>query len=679
MSAVSESVSSKKPSEPTAGPAGTSGRRLPIGAEPVAGRRVDFRVWAPKRRRVEVAIASGSLARLSSPGPRELKSAEFRYVELTAEPGGYFSAMVDDVGVGARYGFRLDGGDRIIPDPASRFQPAGPADLSQVVDSQAFAWTDSKWKGASPLGQVLYELHVGTFTQEGTWAAAARELKELKEAGITIIEVMPVADFPGDRGWGYDGVSMFAPTRLYGEPDDFRRFVDQAHAVGLGVILDVVYNHLGNFDNYVGEYTDDFYTDKYSNEWAAALAFEGEAAKPVREFFIANARYWIDEFHLDGYRFDATQSVFDDSPVHILGEATEAAKQAASGRSLYFCAENERQEARQARKVAEGGNGMDALWNDDFHHAAMVRLTGKNPAYYSDYLGTVNEFAAAVKHGFLYQGQRSRWQQAPRGTPVTGFPATAFVSFLQNHDQVANSGDGERAHKLTSPGRFRAMTALWLLAPQTPLFFQGQEFCSSNPFFFFCDYAGEPGRLVREGRAKFLTQFPDLETAEAQALLPDPNDRVTFDRCILDFAEREKNARQYDLHKDLLKLRREERVFARQRADLLECAVVNEDCFLIRYWDDGDDRLVIVNFGRELLFAPGPEPLLAPPAEMGWGILWSSESPRYGGGSTHPLETDQGWSIPGEATVVLRATNEKSAPVKAHTGAMNKDDSDENG
>ena len=671
MSAASFSAASQSSGESRERSASEPARRLPIGAEFVASgsaehRGVHFRVWAPKRKRVEVALGSSSQATRESP------PGEFRFIELQAESGGYFSTLVDGLAIGTRYGYRLDGGDRIFPDPASRYQPDGPAELSQVVDPRAFAWTDSAWAGLSPLGQVIYEMHVGTFTKEGTWAAAARELAELKAAGITTIEMMPVADFPGRRGWGYDGVSMFAATRLYGEPDDLRRFIDEAHRVGLGVILDVVYNHLGNFDNYVGEYTDYFYTKKYANEWAAALAFDEPTSGPVREFFVANGRYWIEEFHFDGYRFDATQSVFDDSPTHILGEVTEAAKKAAGERSLYFCAENEQQEARQARKVSDGGNGMNALWNDDFHHAAMVRLFGKNPAYYSDYAGTANEFVAAVKHGFLYQGQRSRWQRASRGTPTTGFPATAFVTFLQNHDQVANSGDGERAHKHTSPGRYRAMTALWLLAPQTPLFFQGQEFGASSPFLFFCDYDGEPGRLVREGRANFLKQFPDLETPEAQALLADPNAVETYDRCKLDLSEREENAKLYDLHKDLLKLRREEPVFARQRSDLLDCAVVNEECFLIRFWNAGEDRLVIVNFGCELLFAPGPEPLLAPPADKGWALLWSSESPRYGGGSTPPLETDQGWSIPGEATVVLRATHEKSPPVKAHTGAATK-------
>lgn len=666
MSAAFLPASSKSAGEPRAPSASHYVRRYPIGAEPDSSGGVHFRVWAPKRKRVEVALAA-------APGAhRDSKPSEFRLVELKPEAGGYFSGEIADVAIGARYGYRLDGGDRVFPDPASRFQPDGPAELSQVVDPKVFAWTDDKWPGATPLGQVLYEMHIGTFTPEGTWAAAARELAELKAAGITIIEVMPVADFPGKRGWGYDGVSMFAPTRLYGVPDDFRRFVDHAHSLGLGVILDVVYNHLGNFDNYVGEYTEFFYTKKYANEWAAALAFDEPTSQPVREFFISNARYWIEEFHLDGYRFDATQSVFDESPIHILGEVTDAAKQAAGRKTLYFCSENEPQDVRQVRKPADGGAGMDALWNDDFHHAAMVRLTGKNPAYYSDYLGDSREFVAAVKHGFLYQGQRSHWQEAPRGTPTTGLPATAFVTFLQNHDQVANSCDGERVHKHTSPGRYRAMTALWLLAPQTPLFFQGQEFCASTPYLFFCDFAGNDGRLVKEGRANFLRQFPDLDTDEAQAMLVDPNDPSAFDRCKLDFAERTKNRHQYDLHKDLLKLRREEPAFARQRADLIECAVLGHDCLLLRFFDAGEDRLVIVNFGCELHLSPSPEPLLAPPADKGWALLWSSESPRYGGGSTHPLETDQGWSIPGEATVVLRASVEKSVPVKTHTGAASK-------
>ncbi len=267
-----------------------------------------------------------------------------------------------------RYGFRLDRGQKIFPDPASRFQPEGPAGWSQIVDPSSFPWTDSSWRGIGLAGQVLYEMHIGTFTPEGTFAAAARELPELKRIGITTIEVLPVADFPGRFGWGYDGVSMFAPTRLYGQPDDFRRFVDQAHAIGLGVILDVVYNHFGNIDNYLGEYCDNFRSQKYKNEWADAINFDDPNSRPVREFFTTNARSWIEEFHLDGFRFDAIHTIHDESQQHILAEVNQAARKAAAPRTIITIAEDEQENVRDVRAVDQGGLGFDALWDDDFHH-----------------------------------------------------------------------------------------------------------------------------------------------------------------------------------------------------------------------------------------------------------------------------------------------------------------------
>ena len=435
-----------------------------------------------------------------------------------------------------------------------------------MIDPSAFAWTDRGWRGAGLAGQVIYEMHVGAFTREGTWEAAGRELSELADLGVTVIEVMPVADFTGRFGWGYDGVNLW-PTRLYGRPDDFRRFVDRAHATGLGVILDVVYNHFGPDGNYLGQFSKDYFTDRYKNEWGEAINFDGPNCGPVREYFVANAGYWVEEFHIDGLRLDATQQIFDTSADHVLSAVGRRVREAARGRATLIVAENEPQDVRIVRPVEKGGVGLDGLWNDDYHHSAVVALTGHNEAYYTDYHGGVQEFISAVKYGYLYQGQRYKWQEQRRGTSTLGVPPAHFVTFLENHDQVANSARGLRLHRLSGPGRLRALTALTLLAPGTPMLFMGQEFAASSPFLFFADHPEELARLVRQGRAEFLKQFPSLVVYERQATLADPADPRTFERCKLDFTERQSHAEWYALHRDLLKLRREDPVFrARSRA-----------------------------------------------------------------------------------------------------------------
>jgi maltooligosyltrehalose trehalohydrolase len=623
-------------------------RRLPVGAEVPAEGGVHFRVWAPRRRRVEVVLEGAAAGQAAG---------------LEAEGGGYFSGRVAKAGAGTRYRYRLDGGAELYPDPASRFQPDGPHGPSQVIDPGRFAWTDGGWAGTRLEGQVIYELHLGTFTREGTWAAAARELPELAAAGITMIEIMPVAEFPGRFGWGYDGVNLFAPTRLYGEPDDVRRFVDRAHALGVGVILDVVYNHFGPDGNYLRQFAEDYFTDRYKNEWGEAINFDGENSGPVREFFVANAGYWVDEFHFDGLRLDATQQIFDRSPEHILAALARRVRAAARGRATLLVAEDESQEAKLVRPVDQGGYGLDAAWNDDFHHTAMVALTGRNEAYYTDYRGSPQEFVSAVKWGFLYQGQWHSWQKKRRGTPALDVPPARFVTFLQNHDQVANSGRGLRCQFLTSPGRYKALTALLLLAPGTPMLFQGQEFAASSPFFFFADHHSELARLVRKGRAKFMSQFRSLALPQTQAGLPDPADPATFERCKLDLAERGRHADAYALHRDLLRLRREDPAFRAQRPRGVDGALLDPHAFVLRsFGDGGADRLLVVNLGRDLLFDPAPEPLLAPPEGTCWDILWSSEDIRYGGCGTAPLETEANWLIPGEAAVVLGPTTQTPSP-----------------
>jgi maltooligosyltrehalose trehalohydrolase len=616
-----------------------------VGAE-VVPEGVHFRVWAPKRKRVAVVLP-------------DLE------VPLTAEGDGYFSGLAEDVGDGALYRFRLDGGD-LYPDPASRFQPEGPHGPSRVVDPRVYAWKDEAWGGVRLAGMVLYEMHIGTFTPEGTWTAAARELPELAHFGITCLEVMPVAEFPGAFGWGYDGVDLFAPTHLYGEPDDFRRFVDRAHEVGLGVILDVVYNHLGPDGNYLKQFSDHYFTDRYTNDWGEALNFEDPDSGPVRDLFLANARYWIEEYHLDGLRLDATQDVKDASPEHILAAVARTVRRAGEalgGRSTYVIAENEPQHVRLVKPPERGGYGLDALWNDDFHHTAIVALTGRKEAYYTDYCGTPQELISAVKHGYLYQGQRYSWQEQRRGTPGLHLRPTAFVSFLQNHDQVANSARGERIHVQTSPGAYRAMTALLLLAPATPMLFMGQEFCASSPFLYFADHTSELAAAVKKGREEFLAQFPSLAAPELAAGVADPSDPETFRRCKLDFAEREEHATTYALHEDLLRLRREDPVFrAAGGIRALDGAVLGSDAFVLRFFAPGggegeetDDRLLLINFGHDLRLVPAPEPLLGPPEDRRWEVLWSSESPRYGGNGAPPAEDeDGGWLIPGHAATVLR-------------------------
>ena len=615
-------------------------RGLPIGAEVLPAGGVHFRVWAPRRRTVEVVFEGGAT----------------EAIELEPEGGGYFSAHAARARAGTLYRYRLDGDEgQVFPDPASRFQPRGPHGHSCVVDPTTFEWTDGDWRGAALKGQVIYELHVGTFTREGTWAAAGRELEELARLGVTCVEMMPVTEFPGDFGWGYDGVDLFAPTRLYGEPDDLRRFVNEAHRCGLAVILDVVYNHLGPDGNYLRQFAEEYFSARHHTEWGDALNFDDAGSGPVREFFLSNAAYWVREFHFDGLRMDATQSVSDDSQEHILSAVTRRIREEAKGRATIVVGENELQHARLVRPASAGGYGLDALWNDDFHHTAVVAVTGRKEAYYTDYQGSPQEFVSSAKYGFLYQGQRYRWQRRRRGTPSLDLAPHSFINFIENHDQVANSARGFRLHQLTSPGRFRALTALLLLGPATPMLFQGQEFAASAPFHYFADFGGELAGLVRKGRAESLAQFRSMATPEGRECLAAPEAAETFERCKLDLSEREKNAGVYEMHRDLLRLRREDAVFRRQEPRGVDGAVLGPEAFVLRFFGgEGEDRLLLVNFGRDLNLNPAPEPLLAPPEGRRWAVLWSSEDCRYGGSGTPPLETKLNWLIPGHAAVALR-------------------------
>jgi maltooligosyltrehalose trehalohydrolase len=624
-------------------------RPLPVGAE-LAARGVRLRVWAPERTRVVAVL---------EPDARE--------VELTRESTGYFSGVADGAGAGTRYRFRLDDDETLYPDPASRYQPEGPHGPSEVVDSTSFSWNDDEWRGITLPGQVVYEMHIGTFTEEGTWRAAAGHLGALADIGITCIEMMPVADFAGTFGWGYDGVDLFAPTRLYGEPDDLRQFIDEAHRLGLGVILDVVYNHLGPDGNYLAAFSKAYFTDRHRNEWGAAINFDGPDAGPVREFFIENAAYWIREYHFDGLRLDATQAIVDTSPDHILAALARRVREEASPRNVILIAENESQHAYLVRAPGAGGYGLDALWNDDLHHTLVVAATGRREAYYSDHAGTPQELISAVKWGYLLQGQYYAWQQQPRGTPALDLPPPAFVAFLENHDQVANSARGQRLSQLTTPGRLRALTALVLLAPSTPMLFQGQEFGSTRPFLFFADHEPALAGKVAQGRREFLAQFPSIASPDVRASLPTPSDRDTFRQSVLDDRERHAHTAQVQLHRDLLSLRRQTRAFSAQAWRAVDGAVLAAEAFVLRFFDGAPgaasgppdsipagDRLLVVNLGRDLDLAAAPEPLLAPPAGCRWVVDWSSEAQPYGGSGTPRIDTGRGWHIPGHSAAVLR-------------------------
>lgn len=604
-------------------------RAMPIGAEPQPEGGVHFRVWAPRPQAITLVVDGVEHA-------------------MQSEAGGYHSAYVDTAGVGSRYGFRLDGNPQVLPDPASRGQPDGPHGTSTVVDPAAYAWGDAGWTGVGRPGEVMYELHVGTFTEEGTWAAAARKLPLLKEIGITIIEMMPVAEFPGRFGWGYDGVAIFAPTKIYGTPDDLRSFIDTAHQLDMGVILDVVYNHFGPDGNYMPLFASAYLSERYENEWGDAINFDGAGADGVREFVRENAAYWVREFHFDGLRLDATQQIYDASPRNIMAELTAAARAAAGSRSILVVGENERQDPTFLRPEAAGGYGLDALWNDDFHHASHVALTGRADAYYADYAGTAQELLACVKHGFLYQGQRSTCQKSARGVPGLDLPPGRLITFLENHDQIANSAFSRRLVELTDRARLRAMTALWLLMPGTPLFFQGQEFAAPGQFLYFADHNKELAEQVAKGRRAFLMQFPGIDGIETD----DPAAEATFRKSILDWSARVSNEWALRLHRDLIALRNTDPVFA--VTPRLDGAILTEDAFVVRLFGEQDDRLLVFNFGRDWHPRIVPEPLLAPRPGCTWRLMWSSEDPAYDGeGARAPVNDEGFWFVQGRSAAVL--------------------------
>ena len=607
-----------------------------IGAEPLATGSTRFCLWAMGHEKASVEV--------------EGRPA----VTLEPEGDGYFAAEVPDVGPGARYWFRIDDGPR-LPDLASRCQPDG-SDGTSMVTASDFDWTDAAWTGVARPDQVLYELHIGTFTPAGTWQAAAMKLEALRDLGVTVLQVMPVGTFKGLFGWGYDTVLPYAPFAPYGTPDDMRAFVDRAHALGLGIILDVVYNHVGLGDHYP-DYSRHYFTTRYENEWGASFNFDGEGARAVRDFIIGNAVYWIEDFHLDGLRVDAVQAMFDASDEHILTELTRCARAAAGHRQIYLVVENQPQQRQMIESPESGGYGVDAMYSDDFQHAARVAVTGHSDFYYRDYLGTPQELVSALKYGFLYQGQRSDMRDKAYGTYNLDTPAEHFVHFLENHDQVANSARGFRLSTLAASARLRAITALLLLGPQTPSLFQGQEFGASNPFLYFLGLDGEEAELVAAGRRQSLMNFPSVTDSAMQSRLADPADVTTFERSKLDWAQAGQNANLLALHRDLLRMRRQDASFSQTAERRIDGAVIGDAALLIRYLtpDATGHRLLLLNLGRDLHIGVLAEPLLAPPDGCRWVLAWSSEHPDYDGAGRRPADPSQFWILPGDCALVLRS------------------------
>ena len=599
----------------------------PLGA--VAGPQgVAFHVWAPAQREVAVVIDGKS------------------EVPMTRQPDGYFAATMPDVRAGERYWYRLAEGLR--PDPVSRFQPDGPFGPSMIVNPREFRWTVPDWPGAQPRHrQIIYELHIGTFTGGGTWASARERLPDLASLGVTTLELMPIAEFDGRFGWGYDGVLLFAPYHRYGSPDDVRAFVDAAHAAGLAVILDVVYNHLGPSGNVLPQFSPAYFSE-HSTEWGQGFNLDGDCSGHVRHFMRENVRTWLEEYRFDGLRFDATHAIVDRSPTHIVTELTAYGRAAAAPRRIYVSVESETQDMSLVRRD-EGASspGADGLWNEDWHHSAFVALTGKREAYFTDYQGTAPEFASMARSNLLYQGQWYSWQKQPRGHDATKHPPAALVCFLENHDQVANTGTGRRLHQLVDRGKWRALSTLLLLGPAVPLLFQGQEEAVDQPFTYFADHKPPLSDAVRTGRLEFLSQFPSLSSPETAKHLPDPDSENAFAACCLGWQTTPAGKEARSLYKDLIGLRRTDAVLSElgTAAVIVTSSAPTLDVALLRYTRGADERLLVINLGP-LTPCVMNDPLFAPPAGCRWEIVFCSEQVPYGGQGVAPLG-DGGWCLQG--------------------------------
>jgi 1,4-alpha-glucan branching enzyme/maltooligosyltrehalose trehalohydrolase len=597
---------------------------MPYGAQ-LTEQGVRFRLWAPDCEQVALCIGRQ--------GPRhEL------VLPMEARGGGWFELITSRAGAGTRYRFEVNGGLR-VPDPASRFNPDDVHGASEVIDPAGFKWQDAEWHGRAWEEAVIYELHVGTFSPEGTFAGVIERLDYLAELGVTAIELMPVADFPGARNWGYDGVLPYAPDSRYGRPDDLKSLIQAAHARGLMVLLDVVYNHFGPEGNYLHVYAKKFFTEHHHTPWGAALNFDGPGNRDVREFFIHNAQYWLHEYHFDGLRLDAVHAIIDDSVPHLLTElATRVHAGIGRERQVHLVLEND---ANEARYLGHGRGQYAAQWNDDVHHALHVLATGETDGYYVDYADApIGRLGRCLGEGYAYQGEASAYRDhVARGEPSVHLPPQAFVSFLQCHDQVGNRAFGERITHIAPEPAVRAAAAVYLLAPGIPMLFMGEEFAANSPFQFFCDFSGDLREAVTQGRRREFARFARFADPATQAAIPDPNTAQTFLDSKLDWNSLGDVAQADWLayYRRILKLRREV-IVPRLRG--MGGGAAQFEVFapggLHVQWrlGDGSTLRLLANFSSEVVCTtvPAGETVFAssPDAAKGmldpWSVVWTLDA-----------------------------------------------------
>jgi len=485
---------------------------MPFGAECLDDGNVRFHLWAPAANFVRLCL-----------GTSEYK------LEMPAIADGWFELVTSDAGPGTHYSFEIDGRNQ-VPDPASRYQPVGVHGPSEVIDPTAFLWTDKHWRGRSWNAAVIYELHVGIFTPEGTFAGVESKLSYLSDLGVTAIEIMPLSSFPGERNWGYDGVLPYAPAAAYGRPNDLKHLVNAAHNANLMVLLDVVYNHFGPEANYLPLYAPQFFTDRHRTPWGEAINFDGPGSRTVRDYFIHNALYWLEEYHFDGLRLDAVNAIVDDSRPDILTELASAVRNAfAHDRQIHLVLENFDNAAHYLGGSDKKQHKYDAQWDDDIHHSLHVLTTGETDGYYADYSSNPAwHLGRCLAEGFSYQGDFSHYHNAPRGERSSDLPPSCFISFMQNHDQIGNRALGERIGQIASPEVVKVAMTCLLLAPSPPLLFMGEEFGADTPFLFFCDFGPELAAKVTQGRRSEFAKFAAFSSDQARGRIPDPNSRNTF-------------------------------------------------------------------------------------------------------------------------------------------------------
>jgi maltooligosyltrehalose trehalohydrolase len=516
---------------------------MPFGAECRDDGCVRFRLWAPAARSVDLFLEKTSAT-----------------LPMNAANDGWFELVTDQARSTDLYRFRIDAKQR-VPDTASRFQPQDVHGPSQVIAPRAFDWHDDSWRGRPWQEAVLYELHVGTFTREGTFASARARLDYLTDLGVTAIELMPLSDFPGRRNWGYDGVLPFAPDSSYGRPEDLKEFIQSAHQRGIMVLLDVVYNHFGPEGNYLGSYAPQFFTDRNLTPWGNGINFDGLQSRAVRDFFIHNALYWLEEYHFDGLRLDAVNAIVDDSDPDILKQLADVVHKSISPeRQVHLILENEDNESRYLQRESQGRPRLfTAQWDDDIHHALHVLVTGEHEGYYSDYADRpIQQLGRCLAQGFAFQGEPSAYRKGElRGEPTTGLPPGAFVTFLQNHDQTGNRAFGERIVTLANPRALRAAMAILLLAPSPPMLFMGEEFGAETPFLFFCDFEKNLAEAVTAGRRNEFSRFPQFNDPARRDRIPDPNSVATFEASRLDWTNllQPKHQAWHSFYQRLLRLR----------------------------------------------------------------------------------------------------------------------------